>query len=1348
MSDKNYSKCILIGLIVLLCVFAGLLGSQTAANGQDLLPPTAGEKRYQPELIVQTGNSELPGFIAFSPNGKFIASAAGFEIVLWSVSTGKQLRTISLPQNPLASDVFLAFSPDSRILANFTGENVDFRDVHTGKIIKTLKNSSNLDSVVFNSDGSQLITCDSFEINVWEYQSLKKLKTIRSDQSGPPNNLLPKRPLFDSPGNRLVISPDGKLLASFNAFAGSFWAGKRPDGKKSEIRFWSLPDGKELKSHEGIFVAFDPDSNFMALVNKDDVKIVEINTGKEIKTLKGKDLLSFFQTPNPLLFSSDGKTLFFLGQKGELQAWNVKTGEKKELFGGKNQPILTSAISPDGELCAFSGITDVDEYLNTGVSNFTLINVLNVKTGNFERSLQSHISGFKTASFGHFRNLFFEDTRDFGYFVFNTSKGLEVWNTRKGNFSDFFKKLPIGEFNSFDFSPDKRSILLVGGRRPPLPYKIRLFDLENESEIWTNDSNSERIRTAKFSPDGNLIAVSFYTYLKKIGDKILPSRGTEKTISFLDARSGKEVFKLTGFPQMVSSFEFSPNGKLLAVTFKTPLIETSPNIYEDQKATQEEKTIQVWDIKAKRVLREFSFKEDNSWIKKLAFSPDSQILAVSSNSQTRLLDPETGDDLKTIENAGIQNGLDEIMFSPDAKKLAVKHDLPNTLSVFDVETGKELPGSESRSEWIDPLNNIIRIENKRYRVELNGGKMDLVDPEIDKTRISLISLDKTDWAVITPDGLFDASQGAMKAMHFVVSDPDAGYEVIEFEQLKSRYYVPGLYQKIISGEDPGKRGQFTVTLNPGVEVKPDETDPSRLSLLLTNRGGGIGRVEVRVNGGEISADVRGRNFDPDAESAEIPVVIPPEKMRPGENRVEVVAWNKEGDVRSRDVGVVTIKKDGGRKGVSEAPQFYAIVGGVSDYAGDGLDLRFAAKDAEDMAVSLSLGARRLFCAEEMAKEKPCQKVHLTLLSSQKVEKENEVLGRFPGFRRLTPTKANFEAAFSEIGQKAGNQDVFLVYLAGHATAIKSDQAIRESAFADLYLYATSEAVTLDKQRLGNPSERAAMISSLELADWFNQSRAEKKVLILDTCAAGAAQADLTIKLTRNNGDGEQIKALDRLRERTGFYVLMGSASDAVSYEANRFRQGLLTYSLLEAMSGASLREEKFLDIEDWFGYAEDRVEDLARGIGGVQKPRYFKSNYSKRFDVGELGQTERRQIPLTQPVPVILQPRFLDKEKLYDSLNLSDRLAERFRELSYRTERGAEGLEMNYIGAGKLTGGFSPSGLYQVAADGKISVELTIQRDNQQIDRIKVEANSGNDLIEKLVQTIVRSTIKSSEKEN
>ena len=139
--------------------------------------------------------------------------------------------------------------------------------------------------------------------------------------------------------------------------------------------------------------------------------------------------------------------------------------------------------------------------------------------------------------------------------------------------------------------------------------------------------------------------------------------------------------------------------------------------------------------------------------------------------------------------------------------------------------------------------------------------------------------------------------------------------------------------------------------------------------------------------------------------------------------------------------------------------------------------------------------------------------------------------------------------------------MLVVYLAGHGVSLQRG--------VDTYCYLTREARSLDSAVLTDPEVReATTITSEELAEWTKLIPAGKQVLILDTCAAGAAAAKLTEK---RDISGDQIRALDRLKDRTGFHVLLGCAADRVSYEASRYEQGLLTYSLLarHARGGAA-----------------------------------------------------------------------------------------------------------------------------------------------------------------------------------
>ena len=88
--------------------------------------------------------------------------------------------------------------------------------------------------------------------------------------------------------------------------------------------------------------------------------------------------------------------------------------------------------------------------------------------------------------------------------------------------------------------------------------------------------------------------------------------------------------------------------------------------------------------------------------------------------------------------------------------------------------------------------------------------------------------------------------------------------------------------------------------------------------------------------------------------------------------------------------------------------------------------------------------------------------------------------------------------------------------------------------------------------MNDPASReVTAISSRLLSETINTILARKTALILDTCAAGAAIATLT---GQHGVPSDQVRLLEELKDRTGFYVLAGCAAERQSYEASRYGQ--------------------------------------------------------------------------------------------------------------------------------------------------------------------------------------------------
>jgi hypothetical protein len=229
----------------------------------------------------------------------------------------------------------------------------------------------------------------------------------------------------------------------------------------------------------------------------------------------------------------------------------------------------------------------------------------------------------------------------------------------------------------------------------------------------------------------------------------------------------------------------------------------------------------------------------------------------------------------------------------------------------------------------------------------------------------------------------------MELMHWTV-----GVETISLNQLKDRYFDPGLLAKVLGlNKEPLRDvvGFTDVKLFPEVESADAVPGRDGLQIRLKNRGGGIGRVQVFVNGKELQADARGPGVNPDAAEATLTLDLSGAHWKPGEqNDIRIVCWNREGYLSSRGVSVAW--QDSGPP-EKAPPELYAIVAGISDYAAPDFRLHFAAKDATDFARALQVAGSRLFGEE---------RVHLSLLSSATLQahgqprKTSRKLSRPPG----------------------------------------------------------------------------------------------------------------------------------------------------------------------------------------------------------------------------------------------------------------------------------------------------------------------------------------------------------------
>src|SRR5215468_9912751 len=133
-------KALLTHTLVCSCFCTALFSSMASAQ--------------KPQLVMQRGHSFVVNSVAFSPDGRTLASGSSdTTIKLWEVTSGRELRTLARHSQEVTS---VTFSPDGRTLASGSrDQTVKLWDVASGRELRTLawRNHRRIHSVAFSPDG-------------------------------------------------------------------------------------------------------------------------------------------------------------------------------------------------------------------------------------------------------------------------------------------------------------------------------------------------------------------------------------------------------------------------------------------------------------------------------------------------------------------------------------------------------------------------------------------------------------------------------------------------------------------------------------------------------------------------------------------------------------------------------------------------------------------------------------------------------------------------------------------------------------------------------------------------------------------------------------------------------------------------------------------------------------------------------------------------------------------------------------------------------------------------------------------------------------------------------------------
>jgi WD40 repeat protein len=502
--------------------------------------------------------------LAFTPNGKTLASSShDGTIKLWDVAAGTPMR--SLPDHHSGQCGAIAFSPDGKSLASAGGGERTVRvwDAATGKLIRTLENDIIPDGnrspspdvkpapdnavvslaiqpwmpVAFSPDGQTLASgAEDGTIRFWAVADWRA-RSFRDSY-----NLAPIL--------SLRFTPNGRVLATASHTS-------------QAVTLWDAQTGFRLgaiKGHNRVVtdIAFSPDGSTLASASGDHtVKLWDTTRDQEARTLRARAVVK------DLAFGPDGSYLISAGQDRTATLWDLATGQAVRTFQGHTGRIASVAISRDGRRAASAG-------------DDQSIRIWDVATGKEIRALRGHAgtvsdvafspdgktlasgSGDRTVKFWdvdsgreiktllghHFRVVALSFSPD-GKTLASADEGTSFilfWDITSGRQLQPIMAHRDG-ISAMALSPDGRHLATAGH-----DHLLKVWDRATGQLVHTLEGHASIVFGLAFSPDGRRLA----------------SASADRTVRIWDPIFGQELLVLRGHTGLVYTVAFSPDGNRLA----------------------------------------------------------------------------------------------------------------------------------------------------------------------------------------------------------------------------------------------------------------------------------------------------------------------------------------------------------------------------------------------------------------------------------------------------------------------------------------------------------------------------------------------------------------------------------------------------------------------------------------------------------------------------------------------------------------------------------------------------------------------------------------------------------------
>ncbi|HSE16778.1 MAG TPA: WD40 repeat domain-containing protein [Pyrinomonadaceae bacterium] len=496
--------------------------------------------------LVLTGLTGTKGALAFSPDGKLLATEGGpgtelgalptgdYPATVWDVATGKVKATLGGHQDTI---VGVSFSPDGNALVTSSGDGTARLWTAGGQLVQELRGHSKaLAGAVFSPDGKFVVTASADNtVRVWDsldgkmiaqfrghsqavnsvaFSSDSKFMVTASDDQTA--RLWPFHPgeggsnPIESRGHSAAVtsiacSPNGSELAGTTR-DGKLWL----DGlglqffepfsylvdrsaKVANARF--SPDGQSIATTRGAAGVIYNIDTLRAFVDSTRSEFIYRDAmpapaDKKVKIAEPESVTLEGHTGdiNSVAFSPDGRSVVTASADGTARVWDAATGKSLGELRGHSGSVNSASFSPDGKFIVTAG--DDATVRLWDAARFAQVNTIG---GTYPMPVVSA-----------------EFSPEGRFIVAASGEAAWVCDPNRGNVVRTLEG-HTGRVNSASFSPDSRLIVTASADNT-----ARIWNVETGQSIATLLEHTGPVLNALFSPDGKSVFTASEDYATRI----------------------------------------------------------------------------------------------------------------------------------------------------------------------------------------------------------------------------------------------------------------------------------------------------------------------------------------------------------------------------------------------------------------------------------------------------------------------------------------------------------------------------------------------------------------------------------------------------------------------------------------------------------------------------------------------------------------------------------------------------------------------------------------------------------------------------------------------------------------